>query len=76
LELIEAEMVPLRNSVLVGAVQSAFAGTGQPTSPYSDIALDILLEDLDWWTDATIAARSAGEVKPGSVRFRALAAAT
>src|SRR5438093_10335861 len=65
---IEAEMVPLRNTVLVGAVQSAFDGTGEPTDPQSDIALGILLEDLAWWTEATVAARSAGELKPGSMR--------
>jgi NAD(P)H-dependent FMN reductase len=73
---IEAEMVPLRNSVLVGTVQSAFDGTGRPTNPQSDVALAILLEDLAWWTDATVAARAAGELKPGSLRFRALAAAS
>jgi NAD(P)H-dependent FMN reductase len=71
---IEAEMVPLRNTVLVSAVQSAFDGTGQLTNPQSDVALAILLEDLAWWTDATVAARAAGELKPGALRFRALAA--
>ena len=73
---IEAEMVPLRNSVLVGAVQSAFDADGEPVNPQSDIALGILLEDLAWWTDATVAARSAGELAPGSMRFRAVAAAS
>jgi NAD(P)H-dependent FMN reductase len=72
---IEAEMVPLRNSVLVSGVSAAFDGTGQPTNPQSDGALAILLEDLAWWTDATVAARSAGELKPGALRFRVLAAA-
>jgi hypothetical protein len=57
-------------------VQSAFDGTGRPTNPQSDVALAILLEDLAWWTDATVAARAAGELKPGSLRFRALAAAS
>ncbi|HTE87302.1 MAG TPA: NAD(P)H-dependent oxidoreductase [Dehalococcoidia bacterium] len=71
---IEAEMVPLRNSVLVGAVHSAFDVDGQPTNLQSDMALAILLEDLSWWTDTTVAARSAGELEPGSLRFRALAA--
>lgn len=72
---IEAEMVPLRNSVLVGAVHAAF-DDGQPTDPHSDLALAILLDDLAWWAEATIAARSAGELLPGSMRFRALAAAS
>jgi NAD(P)H-dependent FMN reductase len=73
---IEAEMVPLRNSVLVSAVQYAFDAEGEPTNPQSDLALGILLEDLAWWTEATVAARSAGELEPGSMRFRALAAAS
>ena len=47
--LIEAEAVPLRNTVLIPTVQDAFADSGDPFNPASDIALDILLEDLEWW---------------------------
>ena len=68
---IEAEMVPLRNTVLVSAVHAAFDDYAEPTNPQSDVALKILLEDLAWWTDATVTARSAGELEPGSLRFRA-----
>jgi NAD(P)H-dependent FMN reductase len=72
---IEAEMVPLRNSVLVGAVHTAFDADGEPTNPQTDAALAVLLEDLAWWMDTTVAARSAGELAPGYVRLRALVAA-
>ena len=71
---IEAEMVPLRNTVLIPAVHAAFDDYAQPTNPQTDVALEILLEDLAWWTDATVAARANGELKPGTMRFRAAAA--
>jgi NAD(P)H-dependent FMN reductase len=76
LVLIEAEMVPLRNTVLVSAVHAAFDDYAEPTNPQSDAALKILLDDVAWWTDATVAARAGGELEPGSLRFRALAAAS
>jgi NAD(P)H-dependent FMN reductase len=47
--LIEAEAVPLRNTVLIPSVQDAFAGSGDPVNPATDVALEILLEDLEWW---------------------------
>jgi NAD(P)H-dependent FMN reductase len=47
--LIEAEAVPLRNTVLIPSVQDAFAGSGEPVNPATDVALEILLEDLEWW---------------------------
>ena len=68
-------MVPLRNSVLVGGVQSAFDALGEPTNPASDTALRILLEDVAWLPSAAAAARAEGELTPGTLRFRALAAA-
>ena len=71
---IEAEMVPLRNTVLIPAVHAAFDDYARPTNPQTDVALEILLEDLAWWGEATVAARSAGELKPGTMRFRAAAA--
>jgi len=75
LVLIEAEMVPLRNSVLVGNVSIAFDYRGEPANRLSDTALSVLLDDLAWWTDATVAAREAGELEPGTMRFRAMAGA-
>jgi NAD(P)H-dependent FMN reductase len=47
--LIEAEAVPLRNTVLIPAVQGAFAGSGNPVDIATDAALSILLDDLAWW---------------------------
>ena len=72
---IEAEMVPLRNTVLIPAAHAAFDDYAQPTNPQTDVALAILLEDLAWWAGATVAARAAGELKPGTLRFRAAVAA-
>jgi NAD(P)H-dependent FMN reductase len=67
---VEAEMVPLRNTVLVASVSSAFDLTGEPTNRLSDVALSILLDDLAWWTRVTTRARNEGELKPGTLRFR------
>jgi NAD(P)H-dependent FMN reductase len=55
--LVEGEAVPLRNTVLIPAVQNAFAEDGEPTDPATDLALDILLEDLEWWARVLAGAR-------------------
>src|SRR6202042_1407813 len=47
---IEAEMVPLRNSVLIGQVQAAFGEDGNPVNPLTEAALQIALDDLSWWS--------------------------
>jgi NAD(P)H-dependent FMN reductase len=70
LVLLEAEMVPIRNSVLVANVNAAFGENGEPTSRLSDIALTVMLEDLAWWTRVTHHARGEGMLKPGNQRFR------
>ena len=70
---IEAEMVPLRNTVLVGQVQNAFAGT-EPTNPTTDTALSITLDDLAWWARVLKGARAEGMLPPGNIRMRAAAA--
>jgi len=72
LVLVEAEMVPLRNSVLIPDVNHAFDEGAVPANPVSDIALTVLLDDLAWWTRVTHAARGEGELKPGVLRFREL----
>jgi NAD(P)H-dependent FMN reductase len=72
---IEAELVPLRNTVLVGEVTTAFDGAGQPTVPLLDISMTVALDDLQWWGGATKAARAAGELTPGTFRRRAALAA-
>lgn len=64
---IEAEVVPLRNSVLVAQVQDAFAD-GEPTGPGTDAALRILLDDLAWWGNALRHARDNGELPPAGKR--------
>ena len=72
---IETEMVPLRNSVIIPYVTDAFREDGEPTNPLTDVSLTIVLEDLAWWSTALERARAAGELTPGTFRFRALAAA-
>jgi len=74
LVVLEAEMVPLRNSVLIGAVGGAFSDDAEPHNPMTDAAMTILLDDLEWWTKVMSAARAEGELAPGTMRFRLLAA--
>ena len=64
------EAVPLRNSVLLGNVAGAIVD-GEPTQPATDIALQIMLDDLAWWAGPLKAAREAGQLPPGPFRFRA-----
>src|SRR5580692_237887 len=45
----EAEMHPLRDSVLIGQVQEAFDKDGAPVHPMLGAALEITLDDLAWW---------------------------
>jgi NAD(P)H-dependent FMN reductase len=71
---IEAELVPLRNSVLVGAVGSAFDEEGEPTSAASDAALTVMLDDVAWWAPVLRDARAKGQLAPGTGRFRQLVA--
>ena len=44
-------------------------------SPDSEIRLQVMLDDLAWWSSALEKARAAGELAPGSVRARAALAA-
>ncbi len=71
---IEAEMVPLRNSVVIPQLETAFAD-GRPTNPMTDIAMTIVLDDLAWWSAILERARAAGELPPGAMRARAALAA-
>jgi NAD(P)H-dependent FMN reductase len=64
---IEAELVPLRNAVLIGQVHETMAG-GAPADPGTDAALDAMLDDLAWWGWALRAAREAGELPPVAAR--------
>ncbi len=72
---IEAEAVPLRNSVLIPFVANAFNENGKPDNPATEIALGITLDDLAWFSDALGRARADGELAPGTFRARAAAAA-
>ena len=55
---IEAEMVPLRNSVLVANVQSAFTANGEITQPATSAVMTVLLQDLQWWAQVLRGARA------------------
>lgn len=68
---IEAEMAPLRNTVLIGGVGGAFRADSTPVNPLSDTAMSIALDDLAWWSDALRPARAAGQLQPGTFRMRA-----
>jgi NAD(P)H-dependent FMN reductase len=68
--LIEAEAVPLRNTVLIPAVHGAFADTGEPTNPATSAALDVLLEDIEWWGRILADARPSS-LPPGVLRMQA-----
>jgi NAD(P)H-dependent FMN reductase len=71
LVMIETEAAPLRNSVLIPKVADAFDEAGNPTDRATEIALQIVLEDLGWWGRALREARRQGELLPGSFRMMA-----
>jgi NAD(P)H-dependent FMN reductase len=73
---VEAEAVPLRNTVVIPFVTSAFEDHGEPVSPMASISLDVVLEDLAWWSSALEQARAGGELIPGAFRAQAAMAAT
>jgi NAD(P)H-dependent FMN reductase len=68
---IEAEMVPLRDTVLIPKVESAFDEHGKPVDPMTDIAATVMLDDLEWWGTLLAKGRAEGELMPGSLRVRA-----
>jgi NAD(P)H-dependent FMN reductase len=72
--MIEAEAVPLRDTVLVPGVTTAFDGT-EPRDPMADLSMDIMLGDLEWMGTVLRDARAAGELAPGRLRMRAALAA-
>jgi len=72
---IEVEAVPLRNTVVIPFVRTAFGDNGEPVNPETDIRLQVMLEDLAWWSSALEKARAAGELLPGTLRARAALAA-
>ena len=72
---VEAEAVPLRNTVILPQVGEAFDEAGEPASPMPAAAMGVLLDDLAWWSAALEMARAQGELIPGSFRVRAAVAA-
>jgi NAD(P)H-dependent FMN reductase len=72
---IEAEMVPLRDTVLIPRVESAFDTGGAPVDPMTDIAMKVMLDDLEWWGSLLARGRAEGELAPGNMRVRAAMAA-
>jgi len=72
---IELEAVPLRNTVVIPFVRTAFGDNGEPVNPEPDIRLQVMLDDLAWWSSALEKARAAGELLPGTFRARAALAA-
>ena len=49
---IEAEAAPLRNAVVIPFVRDAFGADGEPVNPETDIRLQVMLDDLAWWSSA------------------------
>ena len=68
---IEAEMVPLRNTVIIPHVGDAFGPDGQPSDPRTSAAAKILLDDLAWWAAALRQARAQGTLPPAIMRLMA-----
>jgi NAD(P)H-dependent FMN reductase len=73
--LVEAEVAPLRNTVLIGQLATAFDEEGDPIQPLTETSMQIVLDDLAWWGNALKPARAAGELPPGGIRMRAAMAA-
>ncbi|WP_154675170.1 NADPH-dependent FMN reductase [Parafrankia elaeagni] len=72
---VEAEAVPLRNTVVLPFVGQTFDEKGEPVNPFTDASLQILLDDVAWWSSALEKARAGGELAPGVFRAQAAAAA-
>jgi NAD(P)H-dependent FMN reductase len=72
---IEAELVPLRNSVVIPYVTSAFGPDGSPVDDRASAAAKIMLDDLAWWATALQRARREAPLPPAIMRRRARAAA-
>jgi len=65
---IEAEMVPLRNTVLIPFVGNAFDEHGRPIDSNTEAALSIVLDDLQWWGGALQSARRLNQLPPAMFR--------
>lgn len=72
---VEAELVPLRTSVVIPQVAEAFDDNGSPRNLVTDISLRVALDDLAWWASALERARADGELPPAGFRIQAAVAA-
>jgi NAD(P)H-dependent FMN reductase len=68
---IEMEMVPLRQTVLIPNVTTAFNDEGVPIDVPTRIAMSVMLDDLKWWGSLLAKGRAEGELAPGVLRARA-----
>ena len=65
---IEAELVPLRNNVVIPFVGAAFGPDGSPVDDRASAAAKIMLDDLAWWGAALQRARLDGALPPAIMR--------
>jgi NAD(P)H-dependent FMN reductase len=65
---IEAELVPLRNTVVIPYVTAAFGPDGEPADDRTEAAAKIMLDDLAWWAAALQRARRDGPLPPAIMR--------
>jgi NAD(P)H-dependent FMN reductase len=65
---IEAELVPLRNNVVIPFVGAAFGADGSPVDDRTSAAAKIMLDDLAWWGTALHRARLEGTLPPAVMR--------
>jgi NAD(P)H-dependent FMN reductase len=75
----EAELVPLRNNVLIPFVDNAFDETGTPRDPRVDGVAGIVLNDLNdltRWAQAVRDARGTGTLPPTQLRLMAASTST
>ena len=72
---VEAELILLRNSVIIPFVNSAFDENSEPINQITDAAATVMLEDIKWWALVMNRARKEGELPPGSAQLRSHLAA-
>ena len=70
---IEAEMVPLRTTVLIPVVGAAFGQDGEPRDRRAATAAGIMLDDLAWWAAVLRRAREDNPLPPAALRKMAAA---
>jgi NAD(P)H-dependent FMN reductase len=65
---IEAELVPLRNNVVIPFVGAAFGPDGHPVDDRASAVAKIMLDDLAWWGSVLQRARLEGVLPPAIMR--------